>query len=184
MAKKKKTRINQNDQQKERRELLTKLEELKDDLIGFNAETDEMIYGLKTPKGTKDIQRMIRFLEAEKAAITRRYFEVSDIDWGQEAVKQRTFEFQDEADVATKWAFIKRFEELRRDGFIPEDIELDKYEGASVIEKMLRYDELRRVVEEAEEKKEHLIEVDKVRRQQSLARAKRLGQMLKLKSEE
>lgn len=175
MAKKKK--INQTDAQKERKKLLEELNELKFDLQGLNADTDQLIKNIR-PRSVKEIKSAIKLLEAQKAAITSRFIEKSGIDWGPEALEGRAREFMENEDVATKWAYIKKYKELERDGFIPSDTELDKYEGASLISDMLRIDEIMKTVEEATEKREQLIRTDNLRRERVQRNAKRLGDIL------
>lgn len=176
MAKKKK--INQADAQKKRKKLIKELNELKDDLRGLNTDTDQLIKSIK-PRSVKEIKSAIKLLEAEKSAISSRFINISGIDWeDRKAITGMGESFSQKEDAATKWAYIKRYKELERDGFIPSDIELDKYEGGAVLGEMLRMEELMRVVEEATEKRAQLIRMDEERQVRVQAQAKRIGDLL------
>lgn len=150
MPKKKKDSSNRN-------QLLKQMNELKDSLSGFNSSTDTLLGGVK-PKSIGQIEAAINLLTAQRDAIVNRINGVYDFfESGPTVLADAADTFMEEKDNAEAWAYIKRYYELVRDGFIQEENILDRYEAGAFVEHILTSEERKEIVQEAEKKREELI---------------------------
>lgn len=119
------------------------------------------IINSQKPKNVHEYEKALQLLHsAEKAFKARNLRSIGSRDY-QELVSDINSQAQrveQNYDSAQKYTLIKKFEELKKAGYITDVEEIDKYASAALVEEILTEAQLKREVRNAEQKAQDLIE--------------------------
>lgn len=136
----------------------------------------------QNPKNAHEYEKALQLLHSAEKAFKARNLKNFGTKEYQELVSNinsQAKRVEDNYDSAQKYTLIKKYEELKKAGYITDIEEIDKYASAALVEEILTEAQLKREVQNAENKAQDLIEKMRMIQEKTKAEVKAITEQLK-----